>query len=562
MIHAYRILLFLATLELSLFAENVLLKNNGIVDIGRTQSTTKIEVPKREKITEPKMQTILNIVAYQGRNQSTRVDCETDFLGTTGCPIDDAVCPSFEEFANGSSIQHHIIKTFQKYCPTNTIKDGSKCFLDKNRDGKKDIYSGYLSVENKNILTKTWWNNSVWDDDTNTQVFVPSTGSKTITIGAKTYFYLKFITTGSGSKRINQGTAKINGKNVIDYSDQYKVKAGTWEFATYSTFYKNAQALKIDYSISSYDPGTEVARPLITYTTKTCSRGELVKGNSCLLHCPTGFINDGDFCSKKAVCPLHTKEQSTSSCIMEYNWYSYECPSATNIYEIPWKVINSGMDCGNPSCTNNKVPPSNNCARVNYSCPTNNLLKCNKTITKNIALPAGFILRNGRSERIIPYCGKNTYNAVLDICENITKYTKLCSNPNETYNPTTNKCETGLKACSHGIYDPTARLCVDNFLVSCPSSGFSYNYENGMCENLSKPKCNKLYSFEPATNACRGSMKACDINYFYNKKTKECEKDTCFNFNTVNSNSRCETASLCDGTLTKIGTCIPARIQK
>lgn len=277
--------------------------------------------------------------------------------------------------------------------------------------------------------------------------------------------------------------------------------------------------------------------------------------------CPAGYSLDGENCYKKTFCPNGTVEQSDGTCLMEYDWYSYLCPTDTNEYGEPWRVIYSGSDCGDASCTNSATPPVNNCARVHYTCPTDPNMKCGKTQNEIGFCQDGYVWNNNRCERVEKFCGSSFYNATLDICQDITRYTKLCKEYGEVYDKIKNKCVSSVTACENGVYSETYNKCMMDFVADCNSSGYVYNPASDVCENKTKPLCKTQYNFDSTRSICVGEMAVCSTGYTYNADTNKCEKELCGILGTDNNDTRCITQPLCDGVLTPEGACIPNTLK-
>lgn len=412
------------TINSTLFAKNKFLLNNGIIDIGHFSTSTLVEVPKDEILTDPSTKIVPNKLTYNERLQSEKYECETDFLNTETCIVQQNICPSSTEYADGYSIVNHANKSLYKLCKIGHIKDGNKCYIDENKDGLKD-YSYYARTG----------------------------GYKTEEISGKTYYYL--------------------------------------------------------------DPE----------------------------------------------CPSNTDEQSDGSCTMKYNWYSYLCPTDINKYGAIWKAKDTGSDCGNLSCTNSITPPKDNCVRATYTCPLNPNQKCGKTLNTISSCESGYTWNNNRCERIESFCGSSVYNATLDICQDITHYSKLCSDSNQTYNPSTDLCETKQVACENGKFDKKVNSCVMDFIPVCEIQGYVYNSISDTCENPTLPICKTQYNFESSTGDCKGEMTMCETGYIYNEEIDRCEKELCNILNTNDSGTRCETQALCDGVITQNGNCIPNTLR-
>lgn len=528
-----RSIVFLIIALQSLFGASFYYQNNGIVDIGRKNILSEYEVPKEYVYSEPQLTPQNNVVVYANRLQSELMNCEIDYLGTETCPIGREVCPTKEEFVNGYGVKHTTTKSFVKMCTPGHILENGKCYLDKDYNGAKDYvmeryrtaWSGYyLNRENSisesnniemppySYLQVRHYSNEACDDDSN-NVIVKINGIE------------KINTWCSSSKDTGKKIVFTNNtasKIIISYYYYDRHSGGGWDKS-------NLQ----EWLVALDMPG---------YTKETS--GSLV------------------YYYQTPTCPVNTTLQSDGSCKMQYNWYSYHCPADVNYYQNQWKVINPGLDCGNPTCTNSSTPPANNCVRVDYTCPINIDTKCGKTFSDIIDCGSGYIWNNSRCERIEKYCGDDFYNVALDQCQKITKYTKLCVNPLDIYDPIANICSSNINLCTQGVYSTVTKSCVTNFLANCNTPSYSYNSDTETCIDASKSLCSNIeYTYDPENSICRGSMTFCEPGYSLNETTLKCEKTKCGILGTTDNNSRCETTSLCPGFITSDGKCIPTTIQ-
>lgn len=522
----------------NLYGVNPFLLNDGIVDIGRISTTNQIEVPKELVLKEPQIEEVPNKTIYNERLQSPLVDCETDFLGTEICPTNRQECPSNEELTDGYSTVHHINKSFIKLCEPGHIKNANRCYVDENGDGQKDytyyrktggykwsgVYlSGSRSVSRKGTVTipaygyleVRHYSPQACDDDNN-YVRIDIEG---ITIkstwcgGSRDTGYIKAYENTTGSP-----------KN-IDYYYYDRHSGGGWDKSYF-----------LEYI---YAPHGTVP---IGYITEEIS----------------GKI----YYYKNSTCPSNTEEQPDGSCKMEYDWYSYHCPTESNYYENLWQVVNTGEDCGNASCTNSATPPENNCVRVDFVCPIDSNLKCGKTVVDTVDCGDGYVWNNNRCERLESYCASSTYNSAKDICEDIATYTKLCINDGDVYSTSLNKCISNTEICKDGTYDSVTHSCITPFEAACNSTGYIYDSFTETCSDSSIALCSdNQYSYNSGTSQCIGTMTPCVTGYSYNVKTNKCELERCGSLGTLDTDLRCEKDSACVGTVTADGKCIPSVVQ-
>ncbi|WP_294961509.1 hypothetical protein [Sulfurimonas sp.] len=237
-----------------------------------------------------------------------------------------------------------------------------------------------------------------------------------------------------------------------------------------------------------------------------------------------------------------------------YTYYNYLCSTETNELGQSFSPIDGGG-----TTTTSAIPPSNNCVRLNYTCPLDSSQKCGETINTTGICEDGYIWNSNRCERVESYCGNSFYNVSLDVCQDVTNYEKLCINSNEIYNNITNNCETNTKACSNGVFNEDTNKCVSDFEVICQTNGYIYNNMSGVCEDPDSPICETQYNYNGSL--CKGEMTMCATGFFYNKELNKCEKDICKILNTSDIGARCETPIQCEGVVNN-GRCIPNTLQE
>ncbi len=531
------ILLVLILFNIEVFAANRLLKKQNIIDIGHNQESQEIEVPKEKIAKEPNIRVVDNKTVYAKRIQSDKYDCETDFLGTETCPQQQAVCPSTTDYTDGYSVAHHVRKQYLKICSPWDVQEGGKCYLDKNNDGVKDsahfirsggyVWSGYHLYSSRNISR-----------------------SNTITIKPYGYIKARHYSPQACDDDNNHVVMKVNGVTKLD------TWCGRSRDTGYIELFKNStpSTVRANYYLFDGHAGGGWDNSYM-----------LLYSYNLDMDIPAGYTveNNGGSVSffKSPFCPNGTVEQNDGTCLMEYNWYSYLCPTDTNEYGEPWRVVNGGSDCGDASCANSATPPINNCARVHYTCPTDPNMKCGKTQNTIGFCRDGYVWNNNRCERIESFCGSSFYNATLDICQDITRYTKLCKEQGEVYDKVKNKCVSSVVACENGVYSETYGKCMMDFVADCNSSGYIYNPVSDICENKTQPLCKTQYNFDSSRSICVGEMAVCSTGYTYNADTNKCEKELCGVLDTDDNGTKCVTQPLCDGTLTSTGLCVPSVVK-
>lgn len=531
----YGIFIVFLISQSSLYGSSKFLLNNGIVDIGHKKESSEIEVPKERIINEPSMQITENKLTYQKRIQSQKFDCETDFLGTETCTQQQTVCPSNSEYTDGYSVAHHVSKDFIKQCPLGTIVDGNRCYLDENRDGEKDYY--YYVKSGRYVWSGVYLNSSRNVNE-----------SGTVTIPAKGYLEVRHYSPQACDNDNNHVVVKIDNVSKID--TWCRRSKDTGNVIVYRNDTDSSVSVPYYYFDGHAGGGWDKSYFL-----------EYIYGPNKIIS-KDGFIEEEIggkiYLYSGTQCPNNTIEQSDGSCVMEYDWYSYLCPTDVNIYSGVWQPVDSGSDCGNITCTNSATPPSNNCVRLNYTCPLDPNQKCGKTLNTIGTCNDGYVWNSNRCERVESFCGSSFYNASLDICQDVTRYEKLCKNSNEVYNKATDKCETGTDACVDGIYDANLNKCVMDFVPECTTQGYTYNKVSDMCEDANSPICETQYNYDGVS--CKGEMTMCATGFSYNEVLNKCEKDVCDILNTSDSGTRCEAPSPCIGTVSN-GKCIPDTIQ-
>jgi len=520
-------LLFYMLLAQLLNAKNELLLNKGIVDIGRTSTYLEVEVAKEKIFRDPDITIVPGSIVYADRLQSEKMDCMKDYIGTEICQESQEDCISSEVFNNGYSVLHHVTKDYEKYCGSDQIREDDRCYYDGNYNGIKEfpeIIYDYKTYEEREPIYSTFI--GVW---------------YRFPIIAEIITYLAS----------HSGSVSTNIQNISN-----TVGNGPNKLAAASTTYWTEQDRKDR-------PWIKLANGYL------CADGSLAVstelGSLCLERpCEEGYIKDYvGYCYKPLHCPSLTTEQEDGSCKMEYDYYTYHCPDDGGEYELKWNIINSGEDCGNPSCTNSSIPPSNNCVRNDYTCPIDASQKCGKLKVGEKECGDGYIWNDNRCERIESYCGASYYNASQDVCQNILLYTKLCRNSSDIYNPTLDICSSVKKACINGIYNKEKNICESNFVGSCSSPGYKYIEETQSCIADDIELCsNPHFTYDAVYKKCIRATKVCGEGLEYDESRKKCIENICTILSTTRNGDRCETSSICDGVVTPDGKCIPSKIRE
>jgi len=427
-------------------------------------------------------------------------------------------------------------------CGSNEIKVGNKCYLDNDRNNIKDIFlSNQYSFYRGGSSYPAGWGGIL--------------SSYHINVGNYTFTFYAPV---SGNYTFR---AQVDNQYNLSLNNTTILSGANWQSIQSTSRYLAQGTHTIRFNTWNHSGPQGAA--LVIYGTDGKMLWNTRQGQIPTVICPNGYSIDGYNCYKNSYCPANTTLQADGKCKMQYDWYSYHCPTDTNIYTNPWIVRNPGKDCGNPTCTNSSTPPSNNCVRVNYTCPLDSNQMCGKTVNNNVDCGTGYIYKDYRCVREEPYCGEYTYNAAKDICENIQQNNKKCLNSNETYDLELNKCVSQNPVCLNGSkWNDTTGVCEDDFEVACKQEGYVFNKTSGLCENKSIPICPEQYRYDTTLSACVGEMTFCAPDEVLNEETKMCEKNLCGSYSTINSNGRCETSALCNGTLTASGTCIPSNIIK
>lgn len=584
-----KILVLLLIINVISFAESKFLNNSGIVDIGRTIPTTEVEVPKEYVETEPQLTNVPNAIVYSDRLHSELYNCEVDFLGTRTCPLSQNDCPSFEEFTESTSVPNLVKKSFNQICTNrNDIKKDGKCYYDPLGDNSMTVkiedtgvfpsinVIDTVSEESKFRLVTMKSNNKIYF----TGKFSENTNSESgelyydiandIFVGNYLYYHVNNNgTMETVSINADGKCIKLNNTSKICF-DRTTLKWGGYSGEKYETFRTYLHAN--DDGELYVQEGKELTTIDTISFEGSCPAGQVwVSGGYCTNACPTGYVQEGTFngigdeikCHKPTTCPNNTVLQENGSCLMEYTWYSYTCPTDVNEHGNSWHVIESGKDCGNTTCVNSPTPPPNNCVRPNYTCPLDPNQKCGKTVASEVTCGDGYVWNVNRCERIEKYCGEYTYNSTKDICEKYRHYDKICNDPNDIYDVTLDKCVSNTLICKDGAFDTTTKTCVMDFKGTCANEGFFYDKVKDKCINPDLQVCmDEGYEFDKSKGYCVGEMNMCLSDEMFNPSTNRCEKKKCGSLATMNSNNRCETVLLCNGTLTHGGTkCIPNILQ-
>lgn len=524
-----RIFFSIVLLTVNIYATSSFLKDQGIVDIGRVIPSKTEIVGKSLVSVPPVIKTVPNLYVYRSRVQSPVYNCGTDAIGHESCEFEETRCPSSYQYTNATSVLHHVDKTLYTLCPAGTIRQNGLCYIAV-AGHKKDFrqFSQNYTAHSQSICA----DNTAW--------FRASQNNTTLKVGiwAGTH-----NCGGSGMwwlSKINVPSTIQVGAVHVSYS------AGCLGNGHLITNTNSSQTVT-----SSQCTARGAQHPYVSF-----------KYYFSYTNCPSGYTSDGMYCYQHPHCPQYTTLQSNGTCKLEYNWYSYVCPADTNKYANPWIAINPGHDCGNGSCTNSPTPPPNDCERVTYTCPLNPNEACAQIQKGAVTCPSGYVYQDNVCERKATFCGSSYYNSQLDVCQNIKTYTKLCTDPSDVYNPKLNICESGHKACPNGFYNKTLGVCQMNYIISCPTPGYTYDVNLGYCVNPNQMPCRSGYHYDASKHECIGPQ-VCPSGTTYNAVSHECQTNICGLYGTVDGNNgNCELPNIdCHGTVTSSGQCIPTHAQ-
>ena len=511
-----------------LLASNIFLQDKGIVDIGRTLPSNTVVVGKSIIYSSPILKTIPNNIVYQPRIQSPKYNCGTDDLGHEGCEFQETQCQGVTDYTSAKSVKHHVVKNLLKICPQGTIEMNGLCYIGHNGI-RKDF---------KEFSTKHSGSGRICADQPGW--LIARQDSNELHVG------------------VYAGTGNCGGSGY-KYLSNIQVPSNI-----------QVNTLHMTYSAGCLGSGSDTIKTGASFTAYKTNRGCDDRGAQhpyvsisyyySYTKCPSGYKSDGMYCYQPPHCPQYSYAQPDGMCKMSYNWYSYTCPDGNNIYDNAWKVINAGHNCGNPSCTNSPTPPLNDCERENHVCPLNKNTVCSQIQINKPTCPTGYVFHDNVCERKATFCGSSYYNSQLDVCQNITEYTKLCTDPHDVYNPTTNTCESNQKACPNGIYNKSLGLCTSNYQITCATPGYVYNASSGYCVNPNLVPCpNYGYHYDAAKHECIGPLE-CPNGMTYVPSLNKCENVVCGPFSTINTDGLCvSTHSDCSGIITKDHRCIPRR---
>lgn len=555
-------LIVVVIIDSTAYAISPFLQNKGIVDIGRKTSSSEIEVPLDYIYNEPSLTSVPNTITYNNRLQSELFQCENDFLGTETCPNGREECTGFEEFEDGYSTKHHVVKSFIKLCPLKTISVDDKCYYDANEDGVVDtIYihkTDTIKVWENVWLAGLYYDSGgceMWDDGCSgsfKQYPQSHSVTGTITVGKYGILKVRQYSPQACDDDTNTHITKLNDITVLDVGCN-----STRDFTktAYSNMTDNEVTLDYFMSTTHHGGGWDHYGDAYLYKYEL----EKVPPENFSWEYPT---TSSIIFYRNAKCPANSVEQLDGSCKMEYDWYSYHCPVDTNYYQYPWSIRDSGKDCGNPTCTNSENAPLLNCVRQDYACPNNPDTKCGKSVIDEIDCGDGYVRNDNRCERLESFCGSSSYNAAKDICENITHYTKLCASSSDIYSIELDKCVSSIEICKDGTYSIETKTCIMDFIGKCTMPGYSYDTNSQSCIDNTIEICTQSgYLYDVQKKECLATMTMCETGKNYNNITNKCEDELCGNLDTTNNNSRCETSSQCVGTVTSSGKCIPNVVQ-
>ncbi len=490
-----------------------------IVDIGfKNPSTVPETVFQKEMVMFPSMiREVDHIVDNMQRIHNPIEDCEIDELGHENCPTNSKTCDSYSEYSAGYSIKHSSVRTVKLTCPKPT-----------------DVLNPITGICKTTIAVNTDFTESFCTDHY-TRLLIKRDYSDPNYI----VYILASMNPGGG----------VDGRcGYQDFSEEEASAYGlTGDLRAYhkaKRLYVGSQVTGINsYTInfSSSGEGCETMSGSITGQIS----GPGYFGSTNLTICPAGSAQIPSVriygtinyeTTTQVTCPSTFISDGTGNCRKEYSWYSYKCDTVNqNVYGQHWNgpVLDTGEDClgqcGPFGCVcNSSTPPSKNCVRGMWTCPTNPNQLCSRTTESGESVDNifnGFIYDNGSSEKNVSVVIKEKncmeggiYNATSDKCEHNVIYS--CMINTFSYAKDLDSCIKPL-SCD-GVYNQLTGICETEPTHTC-EQGYTYNKNTLKCEK--QPICD-IGTYNMLTDKCevKPDSTMCTAPYTFNTATNRCEK--------------------------------------
>lgn len=378
-------------------------KGATIKDIGSAQHVQYIQTPFTQISYPPTLNIVNNVIVYTSR-EITSAGCNIDDLDHETCPLDKEQCPVTKEYVTGSSVRG------EEYLSCGALHSSSvynaplgKCELPSNVAKVCKTYTGsiYDSPTDKCVTTtnyrapitsyqtvqgKFWWCGDSCNVYQLPNAMMAVEQNSVIQAAGGTYIKI------TGKRPRGAFSSYYNFQTDIVQPIYMNVNNGAWmkinPGENFEAFYKGILTASGETQSGGGKPTVYFKTDIPVYTCNAGDRQYVVNSTPWCEHiaysapkCDVNFFPERDY----AVCRGDKQK---------YSFYTYVCPTSTNIYDNGYTPLDPGGDCGENSLTidansdgvmdqcNVSTPPTGNCERVNYICPLNAAKPCVTEATK------------------------------------------------------------------------------------------------------------------------------------------------------------------------------------
>lgn len=476
-------------------ATNNLLKQksneSSIIDIGfnAPKGEYNPNIPKEWISEDPLTTEIQRLLDPRSRILSEKIDCEIDYLGRENCPVQMESCVGGDQTDDGTS------QRVDKTSYTNKIKISTSRAEAQNPNSLKGQYK--LSPTGGKV------------DGSRFNIEYEYNRSGGALPDPNALFDAGYQLNGKFAAKMFHFGSGCGGMTVLPVPDQIITVVAGGSNVQKRGFTKNC--------IQTISSGNgDYAVVLAIWDTKPTSLRY-----HCDDYCLFGNPNDPGFGFWKWGCPTNYVDNDgiiseVGTCRKDYSYYKYSCPNDRNTYDLPWlgPVVDSGNDCdglcGPSGCVcNSPTPPTNNCIRDTYTCPSNPEQLCNITTEDTDSIDnifESFVYKNGAAE---------------------------------TFSKTAEKA----KECPGGhTWDKDKNLCVIDIEYTCKGTGFTYNKDTGLC--LKDLTCDGISM--PDGSCLIEPIRECEDGFEFDESEGECTKlPSCGNDRYDLASRYCEATPLC-----------------